>query len=214
MSVRATIKTPGYNHPRYNPDDYNRRSAIGASPKLQLPIRKQLDEISDEVEGVIDVKKENFTPKTDVFVANLIQGAAAVVILVVAVFAALAASYATGAALGFAAAAGGVALLLGLATFGLGRYLASRAEDRTKDQEAVNLVHKAAIRNLASEKINEFDEEGEMASYPVYRGNRAAHRPHRPTAPRMFMPAEASAPAVHQADAQLLDQYNAYNPAS
>jgi hypothetical protein len=156
-------RLPTYNRAR-NYQNEVRRSAIGASPKLQLPNNEQLNEMYDEFETVMDVKNEAFTPKSDKRAARATL-VMAVAVLAIAVFATIAAAHG-GAALGIMAALAGTAYLLSIGIGVLGAYLNSKANDREREQEAVREIHKAAGRHFGTETLHKFDREIELAAVP------------------------------------------------
>jgi hypothetical protein len=139
-------------------------SSIFARPSLQLADERRIDDIADQVEGVFNVKKDNFQPKVDKRVSYLLTAATVALF----VFGALAAGllHATGIGAGIIAA--GVAIGL------IAWYLHSKADDKEKQMPEVALVAKDATRRRIEKAVQRGQDQDEgVQGHPV-RGYRQA----------------------------------------
>lgn len=161
----------------YNNNLERNRTLLTSNPAQHILKEEHLEGINKQVKEVVKTQTKNFTPETDSKVADLLKVGAAVLLLVVVLFATLAAIWSSGAAIGFAATAGGVSLLLSLGIGYLGKYLGEEAEKRVKAETTVDKIHDDATYHRISRKVDEYDAEAELElarSYPAYNGQIAA----------------------------------------
>jgi hypothetical protein len=126
-------------------------SSIFARPSLQLGDERRIDDIADQVEGVFNVKKDNFQPQVDKRVAYLLTAATVALFI----FGALTMTvlHATGIGAGIIAA--GIAI--GLVTW----YLHSKANDKEKQMPELQLVAKDATRRRIEKAVQRGQDQDE-----------------------------------------------------
>lgn len=147
----VTRQNPGV---RFLDDD--RRSALTAKPKLQLLKAQQIDDISNTVEGIIDTKKNNFTPGRESNCASFLAIAGVVAIAVLAILSLVAAF--TGIGTGLMIGVGVGSALLGLTLIVGANIVKNKAQEKVADEENVDEIHRAAIRHSITEIIDEDDQ--------------------------------------------------------
>ncbi len=162
--------------------EYNNggESDFFARPALQLGNERTVDDITDQVEGVFNVKKDNFQPKVEKKVSYLLM--VATVALVAFGILAAAALGATGIGAGIIAAG----LAIGLVAY----YLHDKASAKETQMPQVELVAKDATRRRVEKAIQRAQDEVEGGG--VQHGRRPVGRGQRPA----YVPAPAQAPAI------------------
>lgn len=151
-----------------------------ARPALQLGNERTVDDITDQVEGVFNVKKDNFQPKVDKKVSYLLMAASVALVA----FGIIAATVLAATGIGAAVIAAGLAI--GLVAY----YLHDKASAKEAQMPQVELVAKDATRRRVEKAIQRAQDEVENGG--VQQGRRPAGRGHRPA----FVPPRQEAPAA------------------